>query len=74
MPKIGDSVLYRIEDGQDRAAIVTCVWSESVVNLAVIVDGANDIGGDRDRFPFLWKTSVEKSEQALKNTWYAPEA
>lgn len=50
VPTIGRIVLFRGEDGQDRPAIVTHVWSDFCVNLNVFPkDGSDEIHGPRTR-------------------------
>ena len=41
-PPLGRSVRYRYPDGEIRAAIIVRVWSDTCVNLQVLLDGGND--------------------------------
>jgi hypothetical protein len=81
-PKIGDIVDFILSEGnqqgQERPAIVVKTWqapSESVVNLQVFVDGANDFITAHPAFSGIWwRPSVEYDGTASKpNTWHWPD-
>jgi hypothetical protein len=70
---------YGRSQGQHRAAIVVRVCEEGVVNLSVLVDGANDDFREEHHFAehhitffplTLWRTSVHYSETKEPNTWH----
>lgn len=41
-PTVGEDVLYRCTNGEDRSARVTKVWTETCVNLTVFLAGSVD--------------------------------
>lgn len=80
----GADVLYRLKErnGQivDRPAKIVRVWrgadqnpqANGLVNLAVFVDGANDVNG-LSGAPVIWATSIEYSTNTDRaSTWHWP--
>lgn len=63
--KGGNSHCYK--PGDKIAAVVVCVWSDTCVNLKLLLDGPND----------SWETSVRMKEEgdtpASGNRWEWPE-
>lgn len=83
MPFDGEIIYYTLgtdsnRPGEARPAIVVRVWSETVVNLLVFLDGDNDQFINADgwyKIPscLLWKTSVIHEEDAGQhNRWHRP--
>lgn len=74
---------YRCAEGEIVSAIVTAVWSDTCVNLQVILDGSNH-GYDQRRHPdrpggfenvpatMRWVTSAGYSEWHQPRTWHWP--
>jgi hypothetical protein len=79
--KIGDQVLYVLEDGPSegevRPAVVVRLWSDFTksdnpfVQLQVFTDGLND--GNQYAGGIAWKTSRQYFEDKKPGTWHFPE-
>jgi|GEM_PF-2044180 len=78
VPTIGDHILYCMPEGhsagQDRPAVVVRVWSATMVNLQVLIDGTNDYPHDHTASlaGSIWKTSVHYSASPTPGTWRWP--
>jgi hypothetical protein len=72
---VGTIVHYTLPENREvRPAIIIRTWGRSEpypVQLAVFVDGTNDIrGGDPNNPPLLkWRTSVTYDESGRPGTW-----
>ena len=64
---IGRIVRFINEGGDERAAIITIVWSEETVNLFVFPTDSLEAGASGVR------RSIVYDEQGLVNTWHWPE-
>ena len=78
--KVGDDVLYVLEDGtskgQSRPAKVVRVWGSGrdttqMVQLQVFTDGTND--GTQYASGIAWKTSVHHDPERSLRSWHWPE-
>jgi hypothetical protein len=79
VPSIGRVVHYRLDigphAGECRPAFVVRVWSDTLVNLQVFVDGTNDYDKPHqgtESLP-LWRTSVHQNSDNEPGTWHWPE-
>lgn len=78
-PTKGRIVMYVMTDGPTRPAIVTEVFTPTLVNLTVFADGPNDAkncpqGGDPYKDVVVRATSVNQNEDnhTAANTWHWP--
>lgn len=78
--RVGDQVNYVLDPefqnpGVFRPAIVVQVWSDTMVNLLVFIDGDNDLRPEyRTDDPAIythWRTSVQRDDDNYQQgTWH----
>ena len=85
VPSIGRVVHYVVHEGphagEHRPALIVRVWSDTCVNLVVMMDGDNDqAGGITNGAPLtVWRTSIvyaapdAEFPQPKNGTWHWPE-
>jgi len=70
-PAIGRIVLVRMNDGSDRAMLITKVWNPATINGTIFLDGWNDRGmavpGVREGSLLAHATSLTRGSEA--NQW-----
>ena len=66
-------VFYVLKDGsragQSQLAVIVRVWSSTLVNLLVFMDGSND-GSRFGVSQLMWVTSAEYSRDQKLGTWH----
>lgn len=79
--QIGDHVLYCLDNGQVRPAVVVQSWNGDLVNLQVSVDGTNDqhhevnptgVTAEEAARGVAWRTSRHRSDEPKRGYWHWP--
>ena len=72
MPKIGQAVKYVDEQGNERDALVTAVWSETCINVVLV----NDDPAQRDDYSQKLQRETSQVHKSLQTApgryWFEP--